>query len=148
MTAADDVFQRGYILGAPSDWHDIDLSTITGRLSIDGQTVQTGREDEVMGNSLEAVVWPANASPRIGCPLRRGHVVLTGSMQLVYWLGTTAEKSEWTSMASARCISGFLPVQSVYADFYVVYQHWADFRPEHFDDALRWFKEQDRTLGG
>ena len=47
-----------------------------------------------------------------------------------------------------RRLSGFLPVQSVYADFYVVDQHWPDFQPEHFHDALRWFKEQDRTLGG
>jgi undecaprenyl diphosphate synthase len=47
-----------------------------------------------------------------------------------------------------RRLSGFLPVQSVYADFYVVDQHWPDFQAKHFDDALRWFKEQDRTLGG
>ena len=47
-----------------------------------------------------------------------------------------------------RRLSGFLPVQSVYADFYIVDQHWPDFRPEHFDEALSWFKEQDQTLGG
>ena len=47
-----------------------------------------------------------------------------------------------------RRLSGFLPVQSVYADFYIVEQHWPDFRPEHFDEALSWFKEQDQTLGG
>jgi len=47
-----------------------------------------------------------------------------------------------------RRLSGFLPVQSVYADFYVVDPHWPEFQPEHFDEALRWFKEQDRTLGG
>ncbi len=47
-----------------------------------------------------------------------------------------------------RRLSGFLPVQSVYADFYIVEQHWPDFRPEHFDAALTWFKEQDQTLGG
>lgn len=47
-----------------------------------------------------------------------------------------------------RRLSGFLPVQSVYADFFVVDQHWPDFRPEHFEDALDWFKEQDQTLGG
>lgn len=47
-----------------------------------------------------------------------------------------------------RRLSGFLPVQSVYADFFVVDQHWPDFRPEHFEDALNWFKEQDQTLGG
>jgi len=92
VIVADDVFQRGYVLGAPSEWQGTDLSTITGRLSIDGQTVQTGRGEEVMGNPLEAVVWLANASPRIDCPLRRGHVILTGSMHLVYWLGTTPAK--------------------------------------------------------
>lgn len=47
-----------------------------------------------------------------------------------------------------RRLSGFLPVQSVYADFYIVDQHWPDFEPKHFDDALAWFKEQDQTLGG
>lgn len=47
-----------------------------------------------------------------------------------------------------RRLSGFLPVQSVYADFYVVEEHWPDFEPRHFTDALAWFKQQDRTLGG
>jgi len=47
-----------------------------------------------------------------------------------------------------RRLSGFLPVQSVYADFFVVDQHWPDFRAEHFDEALDWFREQDQTLGG
>jgi undecaprenyl diphosphate synthase len=39
-------------------------------------------------------------------------------------------------------------VQSVYADFYIVDQHWPEFQPEHFEEALTWFKEQDQTLGG
>lgn len=47
-----------------------------------------------------------------------------------------------------RRLSGFLPVQSVYADFYVVDALWPDFRIEHFHDALRWYAEQDVTLGG
>ncbi|MEF2551948.1 undecaprenyl diphosphate synthase family protein [Aurantimonas sp. A2-1-M11] len=47
-----------------------------------------------------------------------------------------------------RRLSGFLPVQSTYADFYVLDEHWPEFRPEHFDRALAWFKKQDRTLGG
>jgi undecaprenyl diphosphate synthase len=47
-----------------------------------------------------------------------------------------------------RRLSGFLPVQSVYADFYVVDEYWPDFKPEHFEQALSWFKEQDQTLGG
>lgn len=47
-----------------------------------------------------------------------------------------------------RRLSGFLPVQSVYADFYVVDDYWPAFKPTHFEDALEWFKHQDQTLGG
>ncbi len=47
-----------------------------------------------------------------------------------------------------RRLSGFLPVQSVYADFYVVDDYWPDFKPQHLFDALRWYEGQDVTLGG
>ena len=47
-----------------------------------------------------------------------------------------------------RRLSGFLPVQSVYADFYVRDEYWPDFDPQHFKNALTWFKKQDQTLGG
>jgi undecaprenyl diphosphate synthase len=48
-----------------------------------------------------------------------------------------------------RCrLSGFLPVQSIYADFYVRDEYWPDFDLQHFDHALAWFKNQDPTLGG
>jgi undecaprenyl diphosphate synthase len=47
-----------------------------------------------------------------------------------------------------RRLSGFLPVQSVYADFFVVDDWWPDYEPAHFDAALEWFAHQDRTLGG
>lgn len=47
-----------------------------------------------------------------------------------------------------RRLSGFLPVQSIYADFYVVDDYWPDFKPEHFFQALNWYQQQDVTLGG
>ena len=47
-----------------------------------------------------------------------------------------------------RRLSGFLPVQSVYADFYVRDEYWPDYDPQHFEQALAWFKNQDKTLGG
>ncbi len=47
-----------------------------------------------------------------------------------------------------RRLSGFLPMQSVYADFYVRDEYWPDFDPQHFEEALAWFKTQDKTLGG
>ena len=47
-----------------------------------------------------------------------------------------------------RRLSGFLPVQSVYADLYVVNAYWPDFKPDHFYEALEWYEKQDITLGG
>jgi len=47
-----------------------------------------------------------------------------------------------------RRLSGFLPVQSIYADFYVVDDLWPDFKKEHFFEALKWYEMQDITLGG
>jgi len=47
-----------------------------------------------------------------------------------------------------RRLSGFLPVQSVYADIYVVDEYWPDFKPVHMERALEWYSRQDRTLGG
>ena len=47
-----------------------------------------------------------------------------------------------------RRLSGFLPVQSVYADFYVVDNLWPDFEEHDFYDALKWYDKQHVTLGG
>lgn len=47
-----------------------------------------------------------------------------------------------------RRLSGFLPVQSIYADFFVVEDLWPDFQAKHFFDALSWYQNQDITLGG
>ena len=47
-----------------------------------------------------------------------------------------------------RRLSGFLPIQSVYADFYVVDELWPDFSIDQFREALAWYQDQDVTLGG
>lgn len=47
-----------------------------------------------------------------------------------------------------RRLSGFLPIQSVYADFYIIDEMWPDFKLEHLYKALDWFQNQDDTLGG
>lgn len=47
-----------------------------------------------------------------------------------------------------RRLSGFLPVQSVYSDFFIIDDYWPDFKPEHFYEALKWYEKQDITLGG
>jgi undecaprenyl diphosphate synthase len=47
-----------------------------------------------------------------------------------------------------RRLSGFLPVQSVYADIFVIDALWPDFELKHLEDALSWLVTQDQTLGG
>ncbi len=47
-----------------------------------------------------------------------------------------------------RRLSGFLPIQSVYADFYVVDEMWPDYSSEQVYEALEWYQGQDITLGG
>jgi undecaprenyl diphosphate synthase len=47
-----------------------------------------------------------------------------------------------------RRLSGFLPVQSIYADFYVLDEYWPDYEPNHLYQALEWYNKQDITLGG
>lgn len=45
-------------------------------------------------------------------------------------------------------LSGFLPVQSVYSDLYVIDDYWPDFKPQHIEEAIQWYQKQDVTLGG
>lgn len=45
-------------------------------------------------------------------------------------------------------LSGFLPVQSVYSDIYILDELWPDFTPEQFFKGIEWYQSQDVTLGG
>lgn len=47
-----------------------------------------------------------------------------------------------------RRLSGFLPIQSAYSDFYIIDEYWPDFTPDHIKEALSWYAKQDITLGG
>jgi undecaprenyl diphosphate synthase len=47
-----------------------------------------------------------------------------------------------------RRLSGFLPLQSAYADLHVIDTLWPDMQPEEFDEALGWYARQEQTLGG
>ena len=47
-----------------------------------------------------------------------------------------------------RRLSRFLPMQCAYADIYVLDTLWPDMAPGDLIEALRWYEEQDITLGG
>ena len=47
-----------------------------------------------------------------------------------------------------RRLSGLLPIQPVYADFYVEDKLWPDFEEADLQRALAWYARQDITKGG
>lgn len=47
-----------------------------------------------------------------------------------------------------RRLSGFLPLQCAYADLCVLDGLWPDAQPSDMASALRWYQEQELTLGG
>lgn len=47
-----------------------------------------------------------------------------------------------------RRLSGFLPIQSIYSDIYVINEFWPDYKDQHLFDALGWYQKTDVTLGG
>jgi 2-keto-4-pentenoate hydratase len=78
---AGNVWNAGVVLGDPvAEWRRLDLAALTARLSINGREIGTGKGGDVMGNPLNALAWLADKVAADGTPLRRGMVVMTGSM--------------------------------------------------------------------
>ena len=60
--------------------HDVDLSTITATLSIDGDVVLTGHGSALMGNPLVLVKEVIDERLRLGFPVFQGLAVFTGNL--------------------------------------------------------------------
>ena len=68
-------------LGTPmTDWAGRHLSGMTARLSINGREIGSGKGSDVMGDPLNALAWLAGKLAAAGTPLRRGMIIMTGSM--------------------------------------------------------------------
>jgi 2-oxo-3-hexenedioate decarboxylase/2-keto-4-pentenoate hydratase len=78
---AGNVWNAGVVLGEPvTDWRKLDLAAATARLTINGREIGSGKGADVMGNPLNALAWLADKLAAAGTPLRRGMIVMTGSM--------------------------------------------------------------------
>lgn len=78
---AGNVWNAGVVLGTPvAKWQTLDLARVTARLSINGREIGSGKGGDVMGQPLHALAWLADKLAAAGTPLRRGMVVMTGSM--------------------------------------------------------------------
>ncbi len=79
--AADNAWNEGAVLGTPvMDWQAIDLAAIRGVASINGESVGEGLGADAMGHPLAALAWIANHLAGRGRFLRKGEVVITGSL--------------------------------------------------------------------
>lgn len=78
---ADNAWSEGAVLGAPvSEWKALDLATLRGVASINGQVVGEGVGAAALGHPLDAVAWVANHLAAHGRGLVFRDVVITGSM--------------------------------------------------------------------
>jgi 2-keto-4-pentenoate hydratase len=78
---AGNVWNAGVVVGAPvADWRRLDLARLTARLTINGREIGQGRGGDVMGNPLNALAWLAEKRAAAGTPLKRGMIVMTGSV--------------------------------------------------------------------
>jgi 2-keto-4-pentenoate hydratase len=78
---AGNVWNAGVVLGAPVlDWKRLDLAQARATLSINGRAIGSGTGSDVMGHPLNALAWLADKLAAAGAPLRRGMIVMTGSM--------------------------------------------------------------------
>src|SRR5437588_1647411 len=78
---AGNVWNAGIVLGPPvADWRRLDLAGLNARLTINGREIGTGKGGDVMGNPLNALAWLADKRGAQGTPLKRGQIVMTGSM--------------------------------------------------------------------
>ena len=84
---ADDFFNAGAVLGpAVSDWRDLDLAGLNGRMMIDGEVTGEGFGAAILGHPFEALAWLANARLARGQILREGETVLLGSIVQTEWV--------------------------------------------------------------
>lgn len=114
-----------YVVGnANSPCFPAELLPYTGRRNQPDSSYGTLRVNFLVNYGWEWDMkngWASNAIPRIDMVIR------------------------WGGMCR---LSGFLPLQTVYSDFYIVKELWPDFQEKQFIDALEWYQEQDITLGG
>jgi 2-oxo-3-hexenedioate decarboxylase/2-keto-4-pentenoate hydratase len=83
---ADFFFHDGFVLGAPrDDWRGLALDTLVGTTSVNGGEKLRGRGADVLGHPLESLVFLANRLRAFGRHLRKGEIVMTGSLPLPHW---------------------------------------------------------------
>ena len=81
LLIADGSMNRGCVLGPPvEDWRGLDLGALPGRMKINGKVVGEGHGRDALGHPFEPLAWLANNLIKRGRMLRKGDIVMTGSI--------------------------------------------------------------------
>jgi 2-keto-4-pentenoate hydratase len=78
---AGNVWSAGAVVGTPvKEWRALDLARVMARLLINSREIGSGVGSDVMSHPLNALAWLAGKLADAGTPLRRGMIVMTGSV--------------------------------------------------------------------
>ncbi|MGD8790751.1 MAG: fumarylacetoacetate hydrolase family protein, partial [Burkholderiales bacterium] len=78
---ADNAWNAGVVIGpALRQWRHLDLANLHGEVTINGESVGEGYGRDVLGHPLEALRWLVNTIAAHSKDLRKGMVVMTGTM--------------------------------------------------------------------
>lgn len=81
QSIATNIHGAGVVLGTPViDWQELDIPSAKCELKLDGISVGTGLGSDVNGHPVEPMLWIANAINSRGGSLKKGDIVITGSM--------------------------------------------------------------------
>lgn len=75
---ADNCSSSGYVIGS---WQDpsVNIANLSMRLEFDGETLQQGSSEEILGNPLQSVVAAARLADSAGFGLEPGWILLAGA---------------------------------------------------------------------
>ena len=80
VALADNAQQKTVVLGTGVALRpDLALDQVAASVTINGETVATGRGDAVLGNPINSVVWLAGKLREYGRSLRAGEIIMSGS---------------------------------------------------------------------
>lgn len=80
VAIADNVQQRGFVLGDAVPYGGADLRQVRVQVTVDGERVAEGSGEAVLGNPLNSVAWLANRLADHGRRLEAGQYLMAGSL--------------------------------------------------------------------
>ena len=84
---ADDLFNASVVLGKPRmDWQSLDLATINGTMTINGENVGEGQGKLILGHPMKALTWLIEHLNARGTSLKAGEFVTLGSVVKTAWI--------------------------------------------------------------